>query len=194
MNIVVTNVKGGVGKTTTTMYLAAAAASRGREAVLVIDADRQASSAEWFDAMPLDEVELVDAPSERTVTRAMGRHGGIAVVDTPPGDERIVRAAIAAADAVVIPTRAGGVETSRVVATLEMIPSATPFGVVVCAARLGTNDLTETIQMWTAEKVPIWGVIPERVAIAAGPESRLSREGLEAYHAVLRRALRRRSA
>jgi len=48
--------------------------------------------------------------------------------------------------------------------------------------------------MWTAEKVPIWGVIPERVAIAAGPESRLSREGLEAYHAVLRRALRRRSA
>ena len=113
MNIVVTNVKGGVGKTTTTMYLAAAAASRGREAVLVIDADRQASSAEWFDAMPLDEVELVEAPSERTVTRAMGRHGGIAVVDTPPGDERIVRAAIAAADAVVIPTRAGGVETSR---------------------------------------------------------------------------------
>jgi chromosome partitioning protein len=194
MNIVVTNVKGGVGKTTTTMYLAAAAASRGREAVLVIDADRQASSAEWFDAMPLDEVELVEAPSERTVTRAMGRHRGIAVVDTPPGDERIVRAAIAAADAVVIPTRAGGVETSRVVATLEMIPSATPFGVVVCAARLGTNDLTETIQMWTAEKVPIWGVIPERVAIAAGPESRLSREGLEAYHAVLRRALRRRSA
>ena len=194
MNIVVTNVKGGVGKTTTTMYLAAEAASRGREAVLVIDADRQASSAEWFDAMPLDEVELVEAPSERTVTRAMGRHGGIAVVDTPPGDERIVRAAIAAADAVVIPTRAGGVETSRVVATLEMIPSATPFGVVVCAARLGTNDLTETIQMWTAEKVPIWGVIPERVAIAAGPESRLSREGLEAYHAVLRRALRRRSA
>ena len=194
MNIVVTNVKGGVGKTTTTMYLAAAAASRGREAVLVIDADRQASSAEWFDAMPLDEVELVEAPSERTVTRAMGRHGGIAVVDTPPGDERIVRAAIAAADAVVIPTRAGGVETSRVVATLEMIPSSTPFGVVVCAARLGTNDLTETIQMWTAEKVPIWGVIPERVAIAAGPESRLSREGLEAYHAVLRRALRRRSA
>jgi len=194
MNIVVTNVKGGVGKTTTTMYLAAAAASRGREAILVIDADRQASSAEWFDAMPLDEVELVEAPSERTVTRAMGRHGGIAVVDTPPGDERIVRAAIAAADAVVIPTRAGGVETSRVVATLEMIPSATPFGVVVCAARLGTNDLTETIQMWTAEKVPIWGVIPERVAIAAGPESRLSREGLEAYHAVLRRALRRRSA
>ena len=194
MNIVVTNVKGGVGKTTTTMYLAAAAASRGREAVLVIDADRQASSAEWFDAMPLDEFELVEAPSERTVTRAMGRHGGIAVVDTPPGDERIVRAAIAAADAVVIPTRAGGVETSRVVATLEMIPSATPFGVVVCAARLGTNDLTETIQMWTAEKVPIWGVIPERVAIAAGPESRLSREGLEAYHAVLRRALRRRSA
>jgi hypothetical protein len=36
----------------------------------------------------------------------------------------------------------------------------------------------------------IWGVIPERVGIAAGPEARLSREGLEGYDAVLHRALR----
>jgi hypothetical protein len=36
----------------------------------------------------------------------------------------------------------------------------------------------------------IWGVIPERVGIAAGPEARLSREGLEGYDAVLHQALR----
>ena len=40
--------------------------------------------------------------------------------------------------------------------------------------------------------MPIWGVIPERVGIAAGPEARLYRDGLEEYGAVLRRALRRR--
>jgi hypothetical protein len=38
--------------------------------------------------------------------------------------------------------------------------------------------------------VPIWGIVPERVAIAAGPEARLHREGLDVYDAVLRRALR----
>jgi chromosome partitioning protein len=192
MNIVVSNVKGGVGKTTTSVYLAAAAVARGWEPVVLVDADRQASSAEWFETTPLEGVDLVEAPSERTVIRALGAHGGLAVVDTPPGDERIVRAALGQADAVVIPTRAGGVEYSRVAATLEMVGNKTPHGVVICAARLGTNDLQEAIDWWTESKVPIWGIIPERVGIASGPESRLYREGLDAYDAVLKKALRKR--
>ena len=194
MNIVVSNVKGGVGKTTTAVYLAAAAVERGWEPVVLVDADRQASSAEWLEESPLDGVELVEAPSERTVARALSSHDGLAVVDTPPGDERIVRAALDRADAVVIPTRAGGVEYSRVLATLEMIGDRTPYGVVVCAARLGTNDLDEAVAWWTDSKVPIWGIIPERVGIASGPESRLYREGLDLYTAVLKRALRKRPA
>src|SRR5664280_1588945 len=109
MNIVVSNVKGGVGKTTTSVYLSAAAVERGWDPVLLIDADRQASSAEWMEESPVEGVGLVEAPSERTVTRAMSGHAGFAVIDTPPGDERIVRAALDRADAVVIPTRAGGV-------------------------------------------------------------------------------------
>jgi len=193
MNIVVSNVKGGVGKTTTTIYLAAAAVERGYDPVVLVDADRQASAAEWMEASPIEGVELVEGPSERTVVRAMSKTEGLTVVDTPPGDERIVRAAIGGADAVVIPTRAGGVEFTRVAATLEIVPKRTPCGVVICAARLGTNDLAETIDWWTAEKIPIWGVIPERVGIASGPESRLYREGLEGYDAVLKKALRRTS-
>jgi chromosome partitioning protein len=192
MNIVVSNVKGGVGKTTTTVYLAAAAVNRGYDPVLLVDADRQASSAEWLEESPIEGVELVEAPSERTVGRAMERHDGLAVVDTPPGDERIVRAAIERADAVVIPTRAGGVEFTRVVATIDMLPRSTPRGVVVCAARLGTNDLAETIAWWTGQEVPVWGVIPERVGIASGPDARLYPEGIDAYGSVLKKALRKR--
>ena len=193
MNIVVSNVKGGVGKTTTTVYLAAAAIERGLGPVTVIDSDRQASSAEWLEARPLEGVDLVEAPSERMVTRSMERHGGLAVVDTPPGDERIVRAALERADAVVIPTRAGGVEYSRVVATIEMLPDGKHHGVVVCAARIGTNDLTQTVQWWTEHDVPVWGIVPERVGIATGPEGRLLREGLDVYGEVLRRATRKRA-
>ncbi len=103
-------------------------------------------------------------------------------------------AALARADAVVIPTRAGGVEYSRVLATLEMIGGKTPHGIVLCAARLGTNDLAEAVAWWTDSKVPIWGIIPERVGIASGPESRLYREGIEAYAGVLKKALRKRAA
>jgi chromosome partitioning protein len=190
-NVVVCNVKGGVGKTTTAVYLAAAAAERGHEVVLV-DADRQASSAEWLETRPFDGVAVVEAPSERTLTRAMSRGDGVAVVDTPPGDQRILQSATAAADAVVIPTRAGGVEFSPVLTTLELVPERTPRGIVICSARYGTNDLQETIHWWRSQRVPLWGVIPERVAIAAGPEARLYRQGIAEYDRVLRRALRRR--
>jgi chromosome partitioning protein len=192
VNIVVTNLKGGVGKTTTAVYLAAVAVERGYEPVTLIDADRQASSAEWLEERPHEGVTVVEAPSERTLARAMSRHDGLAIIDTPPGDERLVQSAINAADAVVIPTRAGGVEYPRVVVTLGMIPAGTPRGILIAAARLGTNDLDETIAWWKGENVPVWGVIPERVGIAAGPEARLYRQGLHEYETVLRRALRKR--
>ena len=190
MNIIVTSLKGGVGKSTTSIYLAAAAVERGYNPVTVIDTDPQASSAEWLELWPLAGITVVEAPSERTATRAIGRAEGLVVVDTPPGNERIIQSVVALGDAVVIPTRAGGVEYSRVLATLELSPVSIPRGVVICAARLGTNDLEAAIAWWKEQKVEVWGVIPERVGIAAGPEARLNREGLEGYDGVLLRALR----
>ncbi len=192
MNIVVSNVKGGVGKTTTAVYLAAAAARRGRGPVVLVDADPQGASAEWYDADPIEEVELLEGPSVRTVSKAMNQEEGIVVVDTPPGEGTVVQAALARADSVVIPTRAGGVEPNRVVATLAMTPRNVPAGVVICSARLGTNDLDATIGWWTELKVPVWGIVPERVSIAAGPAARLSAEGMEHYEKVLRKATAKR--
>jgi chromosome partitioning protein len=191
MNIIVSNVKGGVGKTTTAVYLAAAGVERGYDPVILVDADRQASAAEWLDERPIEGVEVVEAPSERTLARALARRKGLTVVDTPPGDQRLQQAALAAAHAVVLPTRAGGVETSPVLMTLELVPAGTPRGIVVSSARLGTNDLDETVAWWRAQRIPLWGVPPEHGGIPSGPEARLSRDGLDRYGDVLRRATRR---
>ncbi len=190
MNVVVANIKGGVGKTTTAVYLAAAAVERGHEPVVLVDADRQASSAEWLEERPIDGVTVVEAPSERTLAREMRRRSGVTIVDTPPGDHRLMQAALNSAAAVVVPTRAGGVELSPALLTIELIPARANGGVVICSARLGTNDLDETVAWWREQKIPVWGVVPERVGIAAGPEARLYREGTEHYTDVLRSALR----
>jgi len=192
MNLVVSNVKGGVGKTTTAIYLAAVAARRGREPVVLVDADPQGSTAEWYDTDPIEGVELIEGPSVRTVTKAMQHEDALVVVDTPPGEGTLIQAALGRADTVVIPTRAGGVEPNRVLATLAMTPRNVSAGVVICSARLGTNDLDATVEWWNELKVPVWGIVPERVSIATGPSGRLSGEGLEHYEPVLKKATARR--
>ena len=190
MLIAVANVKGGVGKTTSAVYLAATAARTGETAVVLVDADPQASAAEWLEEQPLAGVSVAEAPSERLVARAVELGAGATVIiDTPPGSERIVRAAVAEADAVVVPTRAGSLEVSRVQATLHMVPAGARRGLVITAARTGTRDYRETVQGWQDAGIVVWGSIPERVAVAAGPDAPLSAEALMVYEAVLEAAM-----
>jgi chromosome partitioning protein len=182
MIIVVAALKGGVGKTTTSVYLSALAAAR--NASTLIDADPQASAAEWLETVEDDQlasVSLVEAPTDRLLLKVLDRvePGEVAVVDTPPGNERLLAKAMERADVIVVPTRIGGVETVRVEAVLS-----------ICSARTYTRDYQDTVSAWTEANVEVWGSIPERVSIAAGPESALAPDGLDAYRAVWRRVLR----
>jgi chromosome partitioning protein len=192
--IVVAGLKGGVGKTTTSVYLAAVAAGSRRPTTLV-DADPQASAADWLELGEdevLEQVTLVEAPTDRLLLKTLDRveSDEVAVVDTPPGQERLLAKAIERASAVVIPTRVGGVETPRVEAVLDMVPTRTPVGLVICSARTYTRDYQDMVAAWAEANVPVWGTVSERVGIAAGPQSWLAPDGLDAYRAVWRRAQR----
>jgi chromosome partitioning protein len=195
MKIVVAALKGGVGKTTTCVYLAALAAAAGRE-VVVVDADAQASAADWLESSEdpaLEGIELVEAPTERLLARALNGADDdqVLIVDSPPGNERIIEHALQHADVVVIPTRVGGVEWPRVDVVRKMVPKRTPHGLVICSARTFTRDYTETVQYWIDNGVEVWGTIPERVSIASGPDQLLSNDGQEAYRPLWRKVTRK---
>ncbi len=194
MILVVAALKGGVGKTTTAVYLAALAASAKR-ASTVVDADPQASSADWLEAGDderLERVGLVEAPTERLLARALERTDpdDVVVVDPPAGNDRLLAKAIEWADVVVVPTRVGGVETQQAEVALGMVPRRVPRGLVICSARPHTRDYQDAIVGWDDAGVRIWGSVPERVGIAAGPTAPLSDDGLDAYRSIWRRVLR----
>jgi len=194
MKIVVAALKGGVGKTTTCVYLAAVAAEAGRSVTLV-DADAQASAADWLENSgdaAVEPVELEEAPTERLLARALDRSDNdqVTIVDSPPGNERLIGVALERADVVIIPTRVGGVEWPRVDVVRAMVPRRTPYGLAICSARTFTRDYDETVQYWGEQGVPLWATIPERVAIASGPDRALSPDGMEAYRPLWRRVVR----
>jgi chromosome partitioning protein len=192
--VVVAALKGGVGKTTTSVYLSALAGP-GKRPVTLVDADPQASAADWVehaaDAV-FDGLHVVEAPTERLLRKVLDTIADdeVAVVDTPPGHERLLAKALEGADAVVIPPRVGGVETARVEAVLDMLPKRLPAGLVIASARTFTRDYQDTVAMWAEAGVAVWGSVPERVTIAAGPDGWLSAEGLDSYGEVWRRVRR----
>jgi chromosome partitioning protein len=194
MILVVAALKGGVGKTTTAVYLSALASTNKRWSTLV-DADPQASAADWLDGTDdpnFERVDLAEAPTERLLGKTLDKldPDDTAVVDTPPGHERLLANALDRADVVVIPTRVGGVETPRVEVVLDMVPRKVPVGLVICSARTYTRDYQEVVAGWSEAGVPVWGSVPERVSIASGPETWLAPDGLDPYRGVWRRAQR----
>lgn len=190
MIVVVAAVKGGVGKTTTSVYLAVLGANR--RAATIVDADPQAAAAEWVehsDDERLEKINIIEAPTERLVNKALDRIGSVdlVVVDTPPAHDRMLAKIVERADVVVIPTRVGGIEAPRVELVLAMVPASTPAGLVICSARTFTRDYQDALAAYAEARVPVWGTIPERVGIAAGPARPLFDDGMEAYKKVWRR-------
>lgn len=121
--ISVIQTKGGTGKTTTAMMVSSALSSLG-DRVLVLDADKQRSAADWAEEAG-DELgfDVRAVPTERTLETALRRFGeqdyDFILIDTPPGSNSIIETASRAADLVLVPTGVSPIDMKRTQATLD---------------------------------------------------------------------------
>lgn len=132
--VAITNQKGGAGKTTTTMNLAAVAAENSR--VLVIDVDPQQSTSWWAstagDELPFDFAADTDVTN---LARMRDLPYDVVFVDTPGNltDSRILGSVLEVADFAIVPTEPEALCVPPMVRTIRSLiePSATPFRVLL---------------------------------------------------------------
>jgi chromosome partitioning protein len=125
MRTAVVNLKGGTAKSTTAMFLAAACARRGR--TLLVDCDPQGSALTWAEDAEADGGELgfnvVSIPTrdvKKRVDRLAGDYEHV-VLDTPPGELDIVRAALHAAEVALVAISPSDMDINRFRPTLELV-------------------------------------------------------------------------
>lgn len=132
--VAITNQKGGAGKTTTTMNLAAVAAENSR--VLVVDVDPQQSTSWWAstagDELPFDFAVATDVSN---LARMRDLPYDVVFVDTPGNltDSKILGSVLEVADFAIVPTEPEALCVPPMARTIRALiePSSTPFRVLL---------------------------------------------------------------
>ncbi|MFV0624669.1 ParA family partition ATPase [Sphingomonas sp. ac-8] len=167
--IAIISQKGGAGKTTLSLHLAAAAQDAGRVS-LIIDTDPQATASQWAawrqDAPP----EVIDSPPPRLaakVAQAQGQGAQVIVIDTPPHADSAARAAVEVADLVLIPCRPSAFDLSAIQTTAKLVqllrkPAFVVFTAGAPNAPRVYQEAGELVESFGTPPCPL--VLPDRAA------------------------------
>ncbi len=125
--LVVASQKGGVGKTTIAGHLGVMAEEKEAGPVTLIDTDPQASLANWWNQRQAETplFAALDIANLRDHLKKLAKTGiQLAIIDTPPAVTATIRAVIAVADLVLIPTRPSPHDLRAVGSTIDLVEAA----------------------------------------------------------------------
>lgn len=163
--VVVASQKGGAGKSTLAMHLAAAADTRS----VLVDMDPQQTLTRWWQCREADSPALAEATIGLLSAKleALKEEGyELCVIDTPPAATASIAAVIASADLVLIPVRPSPADLWAVGATIEIARKAErPFAFVLSQATRGATLVTQAMAA-LSEHGRVAGVIHARVGFA----------------------------
>jgi chromosome partitioning protein len=121
--IAIISQKGGAGKTTLAIHLAAAAARAGRISLL-IDTDPQASASQWAEWRQGAPPEVIDSAPPRIpakIAAAAAQGAELIVIDTPPHADLAASKAAECADLVLIPCRPSAFDLAAMRTTIRLV-------------------------------------------------------------------------
>lgn len=157
MLLTVGNLKGGCGKTTSAVYLAAGLARYGR--TLLVDADPQASAFRWSEyAGPDFPVSVFPWPTRDLAARvrAVASDYQHVIIDAGPQHDAILRQALLATGRLLIPVGPSAMEWQRLRTTLDAAEEidgivSVELQVLLARVRSGTRSATAARQILAGE-------------------------------------------